>query len=155
MSSPHLPNDPGASATPSSRTREPFRRTLARNFAIALAIGVVAALVRREPALVARIGVLALWFSLGGHYVEVLFLDAARPRLPRGPLPQRLARFVVWFAGGALLYSGMAATTRLFATRTLPFDAWWLGALGFMVVELVVHAVLALRRVPNFYRGDA
>jgi hypothetical protein len=144
-----------AGAPSSPRRHEPFSRTFARNVAIAVGIGIVAALVRRAPAFGARIGVLALWFSLGGHYVEVLFLNEVRPRIPSGLPPQRLARVVFWFVGGALLYSCMAATARLLAMRALHFDAWWLGALGFIAVELVVHAVLALRRVPNFYRGDA
>ena len=34
-------------------------------------------------------------------------------------------------------------------------QAWWLGGLGFIALELVVHVILYLRRIPNFYDARA
>jgi hypothetical protein len=135
-------------------THEPFARVLARNVAIALGVGVVAALARRNALLVLEVGALALWFSLGGHFVEVLFLSQARPRMPHLARPRQVARLLTWFVGGALLFTLMTGSARLLALRWLSFEAWWIGALAFVAIELFVHALLALSGRPNFYRGD-
>jgi hypothetical protein len=36
-----------------------------------------------------------------------------------------------------------------------PWRWWWIGAPIFVGLELAVHATLALRGRPSFYRGDA
>src|SRR5262245_31712892 len=110
----------------SIRFEEPFRKTLARNATIAAVVGAVFAFQRRDFKRLLPVTVLALWFSLGGHYVELAFLKGVRARLPQRRMTQALARLVMWSCGGALLYTCMAATA-----RALPIDApslrlWWL-----------------------------
>src|SRR5258708_4413894 len=95
-----------------SRFDEPFRRTLARNVTIAGVVGIVFAFRRRDLELLLPVTALALWFSLGGHYVELVFLNELRARLPQRRLTQALARLLVWSGGGAILYACMAATAR-------------------------------------------
>ena len=75
---------------------EPFRHTLARNVAIAAVVGAVFAFQRRDLKLLLPLTALALWFSLGGHYVELAFLNGIRARLPQRRLTQALARLLVW-----------------------------------------------------------
>jgi hypothetical protein len=96
---------------------------------------------------------LALWFSLGGHYVELAFLNELRARLPRRRLTQALVRLLVWSGGGAVLYACMAGTARALPMETPPLRPWWFGGVLFIGVELTVHAVLAIRGLPNFYDG--
>ena len=89
--------------------REPLRVTLTRTVGIALIAG--AALASRWGGL-ARwplTTVLMLWPSLGGHYVELAYLDVVRPRLSPSRAVRTLARIAVWFVGGALLAVGMRA----------------------------------------------
>jgi hypothetical protein len=74
-------------------------RTLARNLSIAVVAGVVISVVGRVPFLPLPGMLLALWPSLGGHFVEIAFLDCVRRRLPRTRLVQASAR-LVWAAGG-------------------------------------------------------
>lgn len=62
-------------------------------------------------------------------------------------------RLVLWFAGGALLYMCMAVTARVLPIAPLRFGLWWVGGLSLIGLELIVHAVLAWRRSPNFYGG--
>jgi hypothetical protein len=112
------------------------------------------ALRHREPRLVVPSSALALWFSLGGHYVEIAFLNGIRPRISSTRIAQSSARFAAWFAGGAGLYSLMAASARGLSIAFPRWGGWWIGGLAFIGLELFVHAVLALRRVPNFYAGD-
>ena len=74
---------------------EPLRHTLLRNGAIAILVGAVIARfwggLPRWP----LVTLLALWPSLGGHWVEVWFLNWLRPRIPAARRVQVAARFVV------------------------------------------------------------
>jgi hypothetical protein len=136
------------------RVDEPIRRTLARNLAIAFLVGVVLSLVRRAPFLALPGTLLALWPSLGGHFLEIAFLKGLRQRLPRARLVQASARLFWWLVGGALLGGALIATAELLPIVAPPWRWCWLGAPIFVCVELAVHAALALRGRPSFYRGD-
>jgi hypothetical protein len=136
------------------RVQEPVRRTLARNLTIAIVVSVMIAVVRRASLLVLPGTVLALWPSLGGHFVEIAFLDGVRSRLPRARLVQASVRLAWWLAGGALLGAALIATAHALRMAGLPWRWWWMGAPIFVGIELGVHAVLALRGRPSFYRGD-
>lgn len=96
--------------------------------------------------------VLALWFSLGGHWVELWFLNWLRPRIPDEWGWRAAVRLAVWFAGGTILTIGMRATA-LALTGTAFWPLWWSGGILFIGVELVVHLVLQLRGRPSFYNG--
>jgi hypothetical protein len=132
---------------------EPIGRTLARNVAIALLVGAGLAAARQQLRLIVPFSLLALWFSLGGHYVEVLFLNSIRPRIPAAGAVQRSARILVWYAGGSVLSLLMLATARAMRIRGPGAGRWWLGGLLLIGIELVVHVLLALRRSANFYDG--
>ena len=136
-----------------SALREPLRRTVARNVALAVGFGVVFALQRHRLRLLFPIAALALWFSLGGHYVELAFLNALRARFSQGALTQAGLRLLVWFAGGVVLYVLMAASARILPLEPPPLRMWWYGGLLLIRVELAVHGLLAMRGRPNFYRG--
>ena len=67
--------------------RKPLRATLMRTGVIALVIGAVLARLWAGPAGLARWpagALLALWPALGGHVVELWFLNVARPRRVHG-----------------------------------------------------------------------
>ena len=95
---------------------------------------------------------LILWFSFGGHWVELWFLNWLRPRLSIARGAQAGARVAVWFVGGCALALGMDLTAMaLTEFRPAQWPAWWLGGLAFIGLELVVHLVLQLRGQPSFY----
>jgi hypothetical protein len=82
--------------------REPLHTTLARTVAIALVLG--APVVRWWGGGLARwptAALLILWFSFGGHWVELWFLNWLRPRLSIARAAQVGARVAVWFFGDA------------------------------------------------------
>jgi hypothetical protein len=137
----------------STRLEEPFGRTLARNLTIAAVAGLAFALQRADLTMLLPAAALALWFSLGGHYVELAFLNGIRPRVPDGRLTRALVRLLVWACGGVLLYAGAAATALALPIARPPLRLWWLGSVLFIGLEIVVHATLAVRRRPNFYDG--
>jgi hypothetical protein len=131
---------------------EPLRTTLLRTGALALAGGALLAhwmggLTRWPLATL-----FVLWFSFGGHWVELFFLNALRPRLPAARRVQVAARLAVWFAGGTILGLGIAFTAMLAAYPGRRI-AWWLAGAAFVVVELLVHLGAQMRGRPNFYDG--
>ena len=134
--------------------REPLRVTLTRTFTIAVLAGAVAAPwfggLRRWPA----VTLLMLWPSFGGHWIDLLFLNALRPRLPRAGVVQAIARFTVWFLGGILLALGLRLTAGgLLAHARLVWLTWATAGVGFVVIELIAHGALHLRGRPSFYNG--
>jgi hypothetical protein len=137
--------------------REPVTHTLLRNVVIAMVAG---------GALAARFGGLAawpvltgaaLWFSLGGHVVELLFLDTVRPRYPMPHVVAALVRVAMWFTGGSILGVAAAGTLTLIShTERTGHVAAMLSVNGGLVligVELLAHAGLAVRQKPNVFYG--
>jgi hypothetical protein len=125
-----------------------------RTVVIALVVGAVLARswggVRRWPLAT----VVVLWFSFGGHWVELWFLNWLRPHVSVAWPVQTVARIGVWFVGGIGLGVGAALTAMLIAGfRPAQWPAWWLGGLALIGLELVVHLLLQLRGRPNFYDG--
>lgn len=133
--------------------QEPIATTLARTVGIAVVAGGVYA--ATSPAGLAGWPAAALtmmWPSFGGHWVELWYINWLSPRLPDGPF-QQFARLVTWFVGGSALTVGMALTARaLGLAGPLSRLEWWVGGLGFIGLELVVHLGLLSRGAPSFYR---
>jgi hypothetical protein len=140
--------------TPWQSHREPLRATLLRTIVIALVAGAVVAYWSggriRWPLAV----LLVLWFSFGGHWVELWYLNWLRPRLSGARAVQLLARAGTWFVGGSGLAVGMALTARAFSGwRPAQWPPWWLGGVAFIGLELLAHLALHLRGRPSFYNG--
>jgi len=134
--------------------REPLRATLTRTIGIALVGGAV--LSRRWGGLAwwPLASVVVLWPSLGGHMLEIWFLNWLRPRLPRARGVQIAARVTTWFVGGALLWLAMQLTVAITTGAPLaPRVAWWMGGVAFIGIELVAQLTLLLRGRPSFYDG--
>ncbi len=102
---------------------EPWRTTALRTGSLALAIGAGVGLLQRHLAVVLPVTLLALWFTLGGHFLELLFRNRLRQYTSGERAIQVLARVVFWFVGGALLFEGMLATRSLLAIQMhIPFS---------------------------------
>jgi hypothetical protein len=132
---------------------EPWRTTALRTGTIALAIGLGVGLYTRQFAAVFLASVLALWFTLGGHVLEVLFRNQLRPRSGGGAPVLAVTRLAYWFAGGSALYAGALATRAILTGRGAVPWPWWTGGVAFVALELVVHLLLHARRQPSFYNG--
>ena len=133
-------------------SHEPLRVTLTRTVGIAVIAGAALASRSGGLALWPVMSVMMLWPSLGGHYVELAYLEVVRPRLSASRAVQTLARIAVWFVGGALMVVGMHFTAILLrAPKPLPMSAWWLGGFVFIGLELVVHLALHARGRPSFF----
>ena len=135
--------------------REPFSATLSRTIGIALIVGGVLAWRVRTLQLWPLASGLVLWFSFGGHYVELWFLNWLRPRLSRSRVSQVAARLVVWFVGGVGLGFGVVLTMRMSPmTRAVRLPPRWVAGIVFVAAEVIAHGVLSLRRRPSFFSGE-
>ena len=133
---------------------EPLRTTVVRTVAIAVIAGAVFARFSGGMARWPAATLVMLWPSLGGHWVEIWFLNWLRPRIPAARAVQIGARLCVWFAGGVGLAYGMRLTaTVLAAVRPARWPAFWLGGAAFVAIELVAQVGLQLRGRPSFYNG--
>ena len=132
---------------------EPLHITLVRTGLIGLVLGLVAARVQSQPAAWPQWTAFALWFSFGGHWVELFFLNWFRPRLASARWAQVTGRLFTWLVGGALLMVGARVTVLSLSAQSLRLPPWWLGGPVFVGLELLVHALPALRGRPNFYNG--
>jgi hypothetical protein len=140
--------------TPWQPHREPLRTTLLRTISIALVIGAVLARGSQGRFSWPLATLLFLWFSFGGHWVELWYLNWLRPRLPSARNVQVAARVATWFVGGCGLVLGMALTERAFSEfRPARWPHWWLGGFAFIGLELLAHLVLQVRGRSNFYNG--
>lgn len=134
--------------------REPLHRTLLRTGTIALIVGAGLARWRGGLSYWPLATLIALWPSFGGHWVEVLFLNLLRPRITSARALQVGARLAVWFIGGVTLAFAMRFTAMLIdGFSPAHWPAWWIGGIAFICIELVVHLVMQLRGLPNFYNG--
>jgi hypothetical protein len=132
---------------------EPLRVTLFRNAAISLAVGAVAAAVTGRLALLPMVTLLALWPSLGGHYVEVFYRNWLARRLASRRL-QMVGRLVTWFAAGIVMAAGMSLTALSMDCPRFPASPlWWLFGLAFIGIELAIHLILFARKQPSLYDG--
>jgi hypothetical protein len=134
--------------------REPLRATLTRTIGIALVGGALLALrwggIARWPIA----SVVMLWPALGGHFLELWFLNWLRPRLSRDRGVQIAARVGLWFVGGVVFALTMWLTAGALTGRLpAPRPVWWIGGLVFIGIELVAQVVLRLRGLPSFYDG--
>lgn len=134
--------------------REPLRRTLTRTVGLALVAGGVLASLRGGLARWPAASAVMLWPFLGGHWLELWFLNWLRPRLANRRAVHVAARIAVWFLGGGVLGVGMWLTAAALPGLRPPRSAaWWLAGLAFVGVELAAHVALQLRGRPSFVNG--
>lgn len=133
---------------------EPLRATLTRTLVIAIVLGALFATRLGELSRWPAASVVMLWPTLGGHFIELWFLNWLRPRLPRDRGVQIAARLLLWFVGGMLLLVAMQLTaTALAGSGPIARVAPWIGGIAFIGMELVVHLAARLRGMRSFYDG--
>jgi hypothetical protein len=136
--------------------KEPIATTLMRTGAIALVVGAILAWRAHDLRQWPLASLLVFWPAFGGHWVEIVYLNYVRSRLPNAHATQFVARLAVWFAGGVVLLAGMVVTAKLVdSTARAHWPAWWIGGVAFIGIELVVHLILLMRCKPNAYGGRA
>jgi len=132
---------------------EPLRVTLLRTGLLGLVVGIVVARVRGHPTAWPQWTAFALWFTFGGHWVEVFFLNWFRHRIPPARSAQIAGRLLTWLVGGTWLMLGAWITAMVLGTPHRELPPWWLGGPIFILLELLVHVPMLLRGGPSFYKS--
>lgn len=147
-------------AAPWQPYSEPLRTTLTRTITIAVVVGFIVSQSRGGTKSWPLLALLFLWPSLGGHWVDLFFLNWIRPRLASTRAVQVGARVLVWFVGGTALAVGMLLTLIVFlaavngqAGMSSRWASWWVPGVAFIGIELVAQTVLQLRGRPSFFNG--
>ena len=135
------------------RFSEPWRTTAIRTGSLALVVGVAVGAFTRQFAVTPLATLLALWFTLGGHFAELLFRNTLRPYLSGPPSARALARLLYWFVAGSALYAGALMTRGALTNRGAVSWPWWAGGAAFTVLEVAVHLLMRARRQPSFFDG--
>ena len=138
--------------TTGERFSEPWPTTLARTAGLALVIGIGVGLYQHRLSAVPTTTVLALWFTLGGHFVELWYRNELRPRIASRPLAL-FARLIAWFVGGSALFWGALVTRTLMGDHRNTSWPWWAGGVLFVGAELAIHVWLRVRRQPSVFDG--
>jgi hypothetical protein len=145
------------STAPPQPYREPLWKTLRRTLTIAFFITTALTIVLPDEESYRRSWLTTypavLWFPLGGHYVELAYLNFLRIRWPWIHRRRTITRLAWWFVGGLPLGLGCWWTWVGLGNHPgfdLPF--WW-GMPFFVVVECIVHAALQLAGYPSFWNG--
>ena len=133
--------------------REPFRATLTRTIGIAVVVGGIVALSMGHLSRWPIVSLLILWPSFGGHWIDLLFLNWLRPRIPNARLVQIGARLAMWFAGGVAIAFGLRLTAAALPGVDIEWLTWARAGVAFVAIELVAHGALQARGRPSFYNG--
>ena len=93
------------------------------------------------------------WFSFGGHWTEIIYLNYIRMALPESASIEFVTRLLIWYIGGCPLFAGMKATLNYFDNSLMDPVAWWLGGGLFIFVELIVHSILTIFGRNSLWNG--
>ncbi len=130
---------------------EPLRVTLSRTLTIAVVVGVVASFATHNIRMGFAIGLGALWPSVGGHWIELLWLNLIRKRLkPKVPILVAL-RLIYWWAWGFVIIFPAFYTIHVIAPSLPPMPSPLLGGFGFLFVEMLLHGIFAMNHRPNAF----
>jgi hypothetical protein len=157
----NLPLDPNR-FTPH---RESLTATVTRTFAIAIVLAFMGNLIhfRHLPKTSGEwhrwltLVVFVAWFSFGGHWVELAYLNGIRPKIAHwSDISLSFVRLTVWLIGGTILLLGAIMSRDLILNSEFPgysniFPAVLYGGPVFCAIELVVHVLLFHRGKPSFF----
>jgi hypothetical protein len=130
-----------------------LRRTLTIAFVITTVLAVVLPHEHSFSGFWLRTYPAVLWFPLGGHYVELTYLNVLRMRWWWFHRHRYVARVLWWFVGGLPLGLGCWWTwIGLGADLGFELPLWW-GMPFFVLAECAVHAILSVLGRPSFWNG--
>ena len=137
--------------------RETLFVTLRRTLLIGLGISLVLTpFMRDERALLDawwRVYLAVLWFPLGGHYVELGYLNGWRMKSAWVRRQKYVSRVLYWIVGGLPLGAAFLWTLHVLGARfPLDLPLWW-GMPFFPAVECVIHLVLTVLGRPSFWNA--
>jgi hypothetical protein len=139
---------------------ERFPQTIIRTVMLAAVIAIVITLLHLFPAgqrskfaQFGMIWLMAFGIVFGGHWLELLFINYLKFALPKNMPVLYMSRIVYWFFCAIPLLFIVNLIGGLFTyTAGLP-GQWWALGLGYIGIELFMHALMQVRYQKSFYNG--
>ena len=144
----------------SEKITETFLQTLVRTIITATIISLVLYFIHVIPfkgkSKLMEYGVIwAAFFSIFfvGHWIELLFVNVIKFRLPGNIYVLYIVRICYWFVSSILLFLIANTIRELLVSNSRQLGNWW--SLGFLYigVQLLMYAIMQIRLKKSFYNG--
>ena len=139
---------------------EPFLQTLFRTVIAATIISLVLYFIHVIPfngkSKLIEYGVIwAAFFSIFfvGHWIELLFINVIKFRLPRNIYVLYIARVCYWFVSSILLFLIANTIRELLVSNSRQLGNWWSFGFLYIGVQLLMYAIMHIRLKKSFYNG--
>jgi len=90
---------------------------------------------------------------VGGHWLELLFINRIKFALPKNILLLYFIRIVYWFLCAVPLFFAINFIMGLFLYDGLRLSHWWTFGIFYIGIELLMYAIMQIRYKKSFYNG--
>ncbi|MEP7256048.1 MAG: hypothetical protein ABI666_09735 [Ferruginibacter sp.] len=97
----------------------------------------------------------AAFFSIFfvGHWIELLFINVIKFRLPRNIYVLYIVRVCYWFVSSILLFLIANTIRELLVSNSRQLGNWWSFGFLYIGVQLLMYAIMHIRLKKSFYNG--
>ena len=139
---------------------ETFLQTLVRTIITATIISLVLYSIHVIPfngksKLIEYAVIWAAFFSIFfiGHWIELLFVNVIKFRLPRNIYVLYIVRICYWFVSSILLFLIANTIRELLVSNSRQLGNWWSFGFLYIGVQLLMYAIMQIRLKKSFYNG--
>ena len=129
------------------------KRTIITTTIVALILTLSGIFPSHEKSKAAIFGVVwlaAFCIVFGGHWLELLFINEIKFKLPKNMLLIYFVRLGYWFICSIPLYILANWVVSFFSNKTKP---WWTFGFVYIGIQLLIHAIMHMRLKKSFYNG--
>jgi len=90
---------------------------------------------------------------LGGHWLELVFINRIKFALPKNILLLYFIRIVYWFLCSIPLFLMANLITNLFSYKAGVPGHWWTFGFLYIGIQLLMHIIMHIRFKKSFYNG--
>ena len=144
----------------SEKTNEAFLQTLFRTVLTATIISLILYFIHVIPfngkSKLMEYGVIwAAFFSIFfvGHWLELLFINVIKFRLPRNIFVLYIVRICYWFVSSIPLFLIATIVRELLVSNSRQLGNWWSFGFLYIGVQLLMYAIMHIRLKKSFYNG--
>jgi hypothetical protein len=142
------------------KNNEPLIKTVIRTILTATIIAGILYLAHVFPydgksklTLFAMIWLVVFCIVIGGHWLELLFINSIKFALPKNILLLYFTRIVYWFLCAVPLFFCTNFIMHVFLYDGLRLSHWFTFGIFYIGIELLMHAIMQIRYKKSFYNG--
>ena len=142
------------------KTNEPFLQMIIRTVLTATIISLILYFTHVIPfngkSKLTEYGIIwAAFFSIFfvGHWLEVLFINVIKFRLPKNIFVLYIVRICYWFVSSIPLFLIATTVRELLESKSRQLGNWWSFGFLYIGVQLLMYAIMHIRLKKSFYNG--